>query len=120
MMPVKDPATGRTVHIMGVQGRIERGGRDKKYRPNTFFGWYAGGAYIIRESATSYRLQEVNGRWSPGKPKLVAPRALVISPFSQDAGKYIYCGGFDANFFPALDTAWIFRAPLETVLGSDR
>lgn len=116
MMPLRDPATGRTVHIMGVQGRIERGTRDKKYRPDTFYGWYAGGSYLIRESDRSYRLKEVNGRWAPGKPKLVAPRAFVVSPFPDDAGGRVYFAGFDANFFPALDTAWVFRASIETVL----
>ena len=116
MMPLKDPATGRTVHVMGVQGRIERGGRNKKYRGDTFFGWYAGGSYLIRESDRSYRLKEVNGRWAPGKPKLVAPRTFVVSPFPADAGRQVYFGGFDANFFPALDTAWVFRASIGTVL----
>ena len=120
MMPLKDPATGRTVHIAGVQGRIERGGRDKKYRDDTFFGWYAGGSYLIRESNRSYRLKQVNGRWAPGKPKLVAPRTFVVSPFPKDACGQVYFGGFDANFFPALDTAWIFRASIETVLRADR
>ena len=116
MMPLKDPATGRTVHIAGVQGRIERGGKDKKYRGDTFFGWYAGGSYLIRESDRSYRLKEVNGRWAPGKPKLVAPRTFVISPFAGDGGRCVYFGGFDANFFDARDTAWIFRASVRTVL----
>jgi len=120
MLPLKDPATGSTVHIMGVQGRIERGGMDKEYHSDTFYGWYAGGSYLIRQSDRSYRLKEVNGRWEPGKPKLVAPRTFVVSPFPKDAGRYVYFGGFDANFFPALDTAWVFRAPLETVLDSDR
>ncbi|MHC4693085.1 MAG: hypothetical protein ACYS67_10120 [Planctomycetota bacterium] len=119
MMPLKDPATGCAVHIMGVQGRIERGDRNKKYRPDTFFGWYAGGSYLIRQSDKSYRLREVNGRWEPGKLKLVAPRTFVISPFPHDAGRYVYFAGFDANFFPALDTAWIFRASIETVLNHD-
>ena len=119
MMPLKDPATGCTVHIMGVQGRIERGERNKEYRPDTFFGWYAGGSYLIRESDQSYRLKEVNGRWAPGKPKLVAPRTFVISPFPDDAGGQVYFAGFDANFFPALDTAWVFGASIETVLGAD-
>jgi len=117
MLPLTDPATGRTVHIMGVQGRIERGAADKNYRADTFYGWYAGGSYLIREPDRSYRLKEVNGRWEPGKPKLVAPRTFVVSPFPEDAGRYVYFGGFDANFFPALDTAWIFRASVETVLG---
>jgi hypothetical protein len=120
MMPLRDPTTRRTVHIMGVQGRIERGRRDKKYRGDTFYGWYAGGSYLVRESDQRYRLKEVNGRWAPGKPKLVAPRTFVVSPFPADAGGQVYCGGFDANFFPALDTAWIFRASIETVLRADR
>ena len=118
MLPLKDPITGRTVHIMGVQGRVERGGRDKKYRVDTYGGWYAGGSYLIRESDQHYRLKQVNGRWEPGKPKLVAPRTFVLSPFAEDAGKVIYIGGFDCNFFPARDTAWVFRASLETVLGA--
>jgi hypothetical protein len=117
MLPLKDPATGRIVHIMGVEGRIEQGGQDKQYRPDTYGGWYAGGSYLIRDSERRYRLKEVNGRWAPGKPKLVAPRTYVISPFPQDASGHVYFGGFDANFFPALNTAWIFRASIETVLG---
>ncbi|HUT09358.1 MAG TPA: hypothetical protein VMY42_02590 [Thermoguttaceae bacterium] len=119
MLPLRDPATGHTVHIMGVQGRIERGGRDRTYRPDTFFGWYAGGSYLIRESDQGYRLKEVNGRWTPGKPNLVAPRTFVVSPFPDDAGGHVYFAGFDANFFPALDTAWVFRASIETVLRAD-
>ncbi len=119
MLPLRDPATGRTVHVMGVEGRIERGGRNKAYRPDTFFGWYAGGSYLIRESDRGYRLKEVNGRWAPGKPKLVAPRTFVVSPFADDVGGQVYFAGFDANFFPALDTAWVFRASIETVLRAD-
>ena len=118
MMPLKDPATGRTVHIMGVEGRIELGGKEKRYRPDTYGGWYAGGSYLIRASDRTYRVKEVNGRWAPGKPKLVAPRAFVVSPFAQDASGHIYFGGFDANFFPAQNTGWIFRASIETVLSA--
>ena len=116
MLPLTDPATGRTVHIMGVQGRTQRGGSDKEYRSDTYGGWYAGGSYLIRESDQSYRLKEVNGRWESGKPKLVAPRAFALSPFPEDAARHVYIGGFDCNFLPALDTAWIFRAPIATVL----
>jgi hypothetical protein len=119
MLPLTDPATGRTVHVMGVEARIERGGRDKTYRRNTFYGWYAGGTYLVREKAGVYRLKEVNGRWAPGKPKLVATRTFAVSPFAEDGARYVYAGGFDCNFFPALDTAWVFRAALETVLASD-
>ncbi len=119
MLPLKDPTTGRTVLIAGLEARVERGGKNKKYRQDTFYGWYAGAAYLIREGPGKYRLKEVNGRWAPGKPKLVAPRTYVVSPFPQERGRWVYFGGFDCNFFPALDTAWVFRAPLETVLGPD-
>ncbi len=116
-LPLKNPATGKTVYLAGVQARVERGGRNKKkYREDTFFGWYAGGAYLVREAPGNWRLKEVNGRWAPGKPKLVAPRTYAISPFPAERGRWVYFGGFDCNFFPARDTAWVFRAPIETVL----
>ena len=119
ILPITDPATRRTVHILGVQGRLQRGGKDRAYRADTFFGWYPGGSYLIREPDRSYRLKEVNGRWKPGKPMLVAIRTFALSPFPRDAAGTLYFGGFDANFRPALDTAWVFRAPVTTVLASD-
>ncbi len=110
MLPLTDPATGQTVHIMGVQGRVSG-------QP-TFGGWYPGGSYLIRYPDRSYRLKEVNGRWKPGDTMLVAVRTFALSPFSEDAG-HVYFGGFDANFRDAHNTAWIFRAPVETVLSVD-
>ena len=56
MMPLKDPTTGRTVHIMGVQGRIQRGGNQKRYRPDTFGGWYAGPEWDTPEYRMGSRL----------------------------------------------------------------
>ena len=89
-----------------------------EYRPDTYGGWYAGGSYLIRDTDQSYRLKQVNGHWQSGKPKLVAPRTFAVSPFPEDAGKVIYFGGFDCNFFPARDTAWVFRASIEVVLNA--
>jgi hypothetical protein len=40
---------------------------------------------------------------------LVATRAIIASPFANDADT-IYFAGFDANRRPAHNTAWIFRA----------
>ena len=118
MLPLTDPATGRTVHVLGVQGRVQRGGKKTTYRADTFFGWYPGGSYLIRDSDGRYRLKEVNGPWRPGKPMLVAVRTFAVSPFANDDAGVLYVGGFDANFFPARDTAWIFRAPLQTALAT--
>lgn len=117
MLPLRDPATGRTVHIFGVQGRTRRVRRGQS-DADTQGGWRPAGTYLIREAGGVYRLGEVAGPWRPGKPMLVAPRALAVSPFAADAGKVVYVGGFDCNFFPARDSAWIFRAPVETVLAN--
>jgi len=108
MLPLTDPATGQTVHIIGVQGRV--------WGEPTFGGWYPGGSYLIRYADRTYRLMEVGGRWKPGRPMLVAVRTYAMSPFRGDVGK-VYFGGFDANFHDAHDTAWIFRASVDTVLG---
>ncbi len=59
----------------------------------------------------------MNGRWKPGDPFLVAIRTIALSPFSEDAGQYLYFGGFDANFLDAHDTAWIYRTHVDTVIG---
>jgi|TARA_B100000678_G_scaffold121837_2_gene101939 hypothetical protein len=43
------------------------------------------------------------------------PENFPAPPFPEDAARYVYFGGFDANFLDAHNTAWIFRAPVETV-----
>jgi choline-sulfatase len=115
MLPVTDPATGRTVHLIGVQSQLVPGGEKAASSTGTFHGFYSGGAYLIREADQTYRVKEVNGRWMPGKPQLLAPRTYLVSPFEGD-GEHVYFGGYDANFLPAVDTAWIFRASLKTAL----
>ena len=55
MVPVTDPATGQTVHLMGVQSKVNGG--------QTFGEWYPGAAYLIRYSDLSYRIKEANGQW---------------------------------------------------------
>jgi uncharacterized sulfatase len=127
MLPVTDPATGRTVHLIGVQSRLEREkssiARPKPYGvriakgDNSFAGYYAGASYLIRESATRYRVKEVNGLWRPGKPILLASRSYAVSPFASDKNR-LYFAGYDANFLPAVDTAWIFRASVKTALSA--
>ena len=79
-------------------------------------GFYAGAMYAIRDPDGSYRIAEVNGPMRDGNPPLVATRAHVVSPFPADAGRVLYFGGYDCNFFRSPDTAWIFRASVATVL----
>ena len=37
------------------------------------------------------------------------PENFPAPPFPEDAARYVYFGGFDANFLDAHNTAWIFR-----------
>lgn len=109
MLPITDPVSGETVHMIGIVARVE-GGPSRS-------GWYPGAGYAIRYPDQRYRYFEVNGRWAPGKPQLVATRAYVHSPFPREAKQYVYVGGFDAAFLDAHNTAWIYRASIATVLG---
>jgi poly(A) polymerase len=108
---------GRTQHLVGLEAWVGGTrwrtvqGKDAKG------GYYAGALYAIRESASRYRLAEVNGRIDAGNPALESTRAYVLSPFDVDAGRVVYMAGFDCNFVRCADTAWIFRADLATVVG---
>ena len=72
--------------------------------------------YAIRDDAAHYHLSEVNGSIGASAPPLVATRAYALSPFAEDHGQVIYFGGYDCNFKPSSDTAWIFRTSLANAL----
>lgn len=113
-LPVSDQ--GRLHHLVGLEAWVGGTrwrtvqGKDAKG------GYYAGALYAVRDSASGYRLAEVNGRIDAGNPALESTRAYALSPFAADAGRVVYMGGFDCNFVRCSDTAWIFRAELATVL----
>jgi hypothetical protein len=110
--PVVDPATGQLVHLFGFMARIKR-----QNFPTVKGGFYAGGMYAIRDNNGVYWLKEVNGRSTPSKPPLVAVRTFAQSPFpSCDT---IYFSGYDGNFQPALNRAWIFSTSLKNALLND-
>ena len=109
--PVKDPRTGKTVHLVGYEQTISAS--DKAI---SWHRYYKGALYGIRTEKQRYSNQGVNGIWDPSKPVLVAPRAFAHSPFPGEEN-VIYVGGHDANFKPSTDMAWIFKAPLNVALG---
>jgi poly(A) polymerase len=111
--PVKDPRTGKTVHLVGFEQRIIT--KDESIKWNHY---YKGALYSVRSDKNRYSTFEVNGRWAPSKPILVAPRAFANSPFPGEEN-VIYFGGHDANFNKSTDMAWIFKANIKTVLGYD-
>ncbi|HEX2905252.1 MAG TPA: hypothetical protein VHO69_00220 [Phototrophicaceae bacterium] len=111
-LPVTDPTTGREVYLFGMQTAIP----EKTALPNYGPGFYAGALYGIRDSAEQYRVREVNGKFPAGNPPLVSVRTYTLSPFPADQGQVIYFGGFDANYIPNSNTAWVFRTSLANAL----
>ncbi|MHC4248403.1 MAG: NIPSNAP family protein, partial [Planctomycetota bacterium] len=111
LFPFVHPRTGETAHIVGYEQRINSSNEALKWNY-----YYRGATYSVRTKDQKYVSGEVNGRFAPGKQTLVAPRAFGRSPFPGEED-VIYFGGHDANFKPSTDMAWIFKAPLEVVLG---
>jgi len=107
------PATGEIMHLIGFQGNL-RGGDSLRWGGSRL---YAGALYAVRSADQTYTVHEVNGPYAPGKPALVVPRAFAISPFGEGS---VFAGGHDASFHPSDDMAWVFKAPLDVVLGLDR
>lgn len=110
LYPVVHPVTGKTVHLIGFQGRIL--GTDQLQWKGSRL--YAGALYAIRTADRTYTVREVNGRYAPGKPVLVSPRTFARSPFGDDL---IFVGGHDCSGVRSDDMAWIFKASLDVVLG---
>jgi len=110
MVPVVDPATGETVHLIGFQGNL-RESKDLQWKGSRL---YAGALYAVRTADQKYTLHEVNGRYAAGKPVLVSPRTFARSPFGDNL---LFVGGHDASSRRSDDMAWIFKASLDVVLG---
>jgi hypothetical protein len=109
MTPVTDPATGKTVHLMGVAANFAPPGDD--YPKD---GWEPGGWYLIRDSAGRYELRQIVDPARASMPALVATRQALASPFGDGT---VYFAGYDPNMNPSHNTAWVFAAPVATVLG---
>jgi poly(A) polymerase len=118
ILPVVDPSTKETVHLIGFESWI---GGDRfpigQRGPNG--GFYAGAMYAIRDKKGKYRVNEVNGPSTSCKPVLIATRAYVLSPFAEDGNNVIYFGGHDCNDKTSHNTAWIFSTSLENALHKD-
>jgi hypothetical protein len=114
-LAVTDPNTGAIHHLVGAEAWIP-GKRFPTTQQDNKGGFYAGALYAIRDDASHYRLSEVNGSVGTSAPPLVATRAYALSPFAEDRGQIIYLGGYDCDFKPSSDTAWIFRTNLANAL----
>jgi hypothetical protein len=106
--PAVDPKTGQLVHIIGFQSVIFNNNAVRGQG-----GYYRGARYAIRTADAQYLVGEINGIYSEGKPSLVAPRTFAHSPFGDNR---IFVAGYDANFIPSTNQAWVFSTSLSTLL----
>ena len=71
-------------------------------------GIEGGGWFLVRHQGGRYELHQVTARFPRLDNDLVSVRTFVVSPFHDEPGVF-YVGGYDANYTPAHDTAWIAR-----------
>jgi hypothetical protein len=77
-------------------------------------GLEAGGWYLIRDKAGQYRLRQIAVGFPRIGHSLVSVRAILASPFPGDST--VYFAGYDANYTPIHDSAWITRAATSVAL----
>ncbi len=77
-------------------------------------GLEAGAWYLIRDEAGQYRLRQIEVDFPRIGRSLVAVRAILASPFPGDNA--VYFAGYDANYTPIHNSAWIARATTPVAL----
>lgn len=113
MLPLVRASDGRVFHLIGFQALFGRAAGRK-----TNHGREAGGWFFVRDDQAAYRLVQVIDPNLDPMPDLVAVRCYALSPLAGEEGRVIYFGGFDANHKPRHNTAWIFKAGVDEVLGA--
>ncbi|HWM95358.1 MAG TPA: hypothetical protein VN493_31685 [Thermoanaerobaculia bacterium] len=106
LTPVIDPATGRTIHLIG--SAFSFAPISGEY-PKT--EWDRGAWYLVRHEGGRYEIRKIVT--GTDDPELIATRSIVVSPFGDGT---LYFAGYNPNGAPAHNTGWIFAAPLETAL----
>lgn len=121
-MPLRDPKSNEPVYVVGLEARIlTDGGRFEPLTAhnmrNAESGFYAGAMYALRDAQGRWRVGEVNGKYQPGQPELVSVYDIALSPFGESGRQRIYFAGYDPNFFPSSDTAWVYSTDLANLVG---
>jgi hypothetical protein len=73
---------------------------------------YTGAGFLVRDCKGRYTAQWVKDPAMQPVPRLVAARAISLSPFPEEPSGTIYIGGFDAGNAPepgVHNTAWLYR-----------
>jgi hypothetical protein len=124
-IPLHDSHSTETVYAVGLETLLSVMPEDYRFgalmahnmRYPKGGGFYAGALYALRDSQARWRVGEVNGKYMPGHPELVSIYDIALSPFSEPGQQTVYFGGYDANFFPSSDTAWVYSTGLTNLIG---
>lgn len=65
--------------------------------------------YLLRDCRGNYALRVIRDRQIEPEPQLVATRTFAVTPFQSDPPGTVYAGGFDANYNPVHNTAWLYK-----------
>lgn len=117
-LALPDPGSGVT-YLTGMQAFLTDPGAaalTAANQRNRYGGYYGGGLIALRDAKGGWRLKEINDRFEPGQPALVAPYTAALAPFGPGFSDDIYFGGYDPNFFASTDTAWIYRSSVHRLL----
>jgi hypothetical protein len=104
MIEYPDPAGGCLRLLLGLEAITPQA-------PETFGKQHFNphGYYLVRDCNGTYALREIRDLQIVPPPELVAVRTLAVSPFQSDPAGTVYAGGFDANFNPVHNTAWLYK-----------
>ena len=122
-VPYTIPQTGEDVWLFGFQAKYRDSFVDTIELPpelrlavysnylgvETKSAYAAEARYFIRHADGEDISYEVGEIKDSSEPTLIATRSIAVSPFPGDKGKVLYFSGFDCNFFPAHNSAWIYR-----------
>jgi hypothetical protein len=109
---VRNPVTHKTNHLVGLYVQFNFG--KHSYPTWSHKQIYMGGLFAIRDEKGRYTINEVNGRHNGSDTPLTTVRAIEPSPFPNDTD--VYFGGHDCANIMSTDFAWMYKAPLRTVL----
>ena len=124
-MPLRDPRSNEPVYAVGLETLLSVRPEDRRFgaliahnmRYPKGGGFYAGAMYALRDAQGRWRVGEVNGKYQPAQPELVSVYDVALSPFDELGRQTVYFAGYDANFFPSSDTAWVYSTDLANLTG---
>jgi len=110
---VPDPRGGDAL-VMGIEAFIPKASPPPAGHV-VADGLETSGWYLVRHADGRYELREIAAKHPVTGLPLIPVRTIAASPFPGDDA--LYFGGYDANYLPAHNTAWVLRAPAAAVLG---